>query len=259
VSAALLCAGFLLASLTTLPMQWQDFQTVVSLLDTAHTIHSPSQLCWPSSIRASNNFTYTTTYTTALADYMRRPAFLLRCLDGTILLISEREAHFILEAMYTTDHGSDQQLLYSSRTSVAHLSFARSVLPVLSKSPEEPVMSAGAPFCSCHTSAQATAACSVVAAQVFAGETLYRRLQWQAPETGPQDDERLRLLKGIVSGAGSNGEDEEEFCDWCKSAVLELLTHRGRSRHFQDSCLDDVCRELSLEAMVEEMHCKKRQ
>jgi hypothetical protein len=242
---------------TTLSMQWHDFQTVVSLLDTTHTDHSPSQLCWPSSIRASNNFTYTTTNTTALADYMRRPAFLLRCLDGTILLISEREAHFIFEAIYTTDQGSAQRLRHRSLTSVAHLSFARTALPVLLEAPKEPVMSAGAPFCGCHTTAQANAACSVVAAQVFAGETLYRRLQGPALQTDDQDDRRFTLLKGIVgSRAGGDSEVEVQDVDWRKTAVLEMLTHRGRAKHFADSCLDDVCCELALDAMADIMSRK---
>ena len=184
--------------------------------------------------------------TDASADHVRFPGFLLFCLDGSTLLLSEREAHFVLTAMHDA-HRADGTAATKTmpRTAVVHLSFARAALPCAA-SAQHAALDTGGSLME-WTEAQAlSASLCVVSAQLFAGETAYQRLPGSR---ATQDEERMELLRHVLLD-GAHGVEGVRVR---QSAVQQLLVCRKRSKHYLDSDLDDVLRAGAARARAEQL------
>ena len=184
--------------------------------------------------------------TDASADHVRFPGFLLFCLDGSTLLLSEREAHFVLTAMHDACRAEGATAMNTApRTAVVQLSFARAALP-RATSEQHVALDAGGILRE-WTEAQAlSASLCVVSAQLFAGETAYQRLPGSR---ATQDEKRMELLRHVLL----DGVHGVEGVRVRQSAVQQLLVCRKRSKHYLDSDLDEVLRADAARARAEQL------
>ena len=246
-------------------MQLLPMSSVVRHMDAAMTMHSTAKLSWPTTLFTSHNFLHATP--NPKPPFIRQPAFALVCLDGSVVLLSEREAHFLLTEQQRLDSGGAAA---QPRGFVAHLSFLRSALPLSSAecaagqkrareeredgevvSDDDAVEDTAPQQLAVHrrvralsADAQLRAARNVVAAQVFGGESAFQRY---GGSFRAQDRARMQLLRSVLLGERSG---TAEHVGGCRGAVLELLAQRGREEHFADSCLDEVCSDGALQAMA---------
>ena len=221
-----------------------------ALLDGRGAAGIGATLPWPTAALVTANFCNAVTVSGlrgSNADYIRMPSFLLICLDGSALLLSEREAHFVLAAMHDARRAvaAAPAQAPAMRTAVVHLAFARAALPRMSGDAQF-VLGAGATL-ACMSSAHAlSASLCVVGAQLFAGDTAYQRVPGSLLA---RDEKRMKMLRHLLLGGafGVHGIGVRA------GAVQELLACRKRGKHYLDSCLDDVFRAGTAAARAEQL------
>jgi hypothetical protein len=169
--------------------------------------HSFASLPWPSNVHLTSNFLYATSQQSCLAGCMRLPAMMLAFKDGSLLVISEREAEYITRALASTTPFGNCSLFTGSLMATCppvllHFEYARSALP-----PREPGVWPTIPFASGTSlpdEAWSNVALGVLALQIFAGDTSYQRhmCKWYRLSSKKQDMARLRLVRSVLFGAG---------------------------------------------------------
>lgn len=216
--------------------------------------HSPAHLNWPAHVRASRNFWKATSSTTPGAPYTRRSGFVLTCADGSALLLSEREAHYVREAHILSSAARRGK----ATASLSHIAFLRPALPATTASapqpsgmarllpllssgsadhgPARPLWSVGAAVNGENAPQQQAQA--VVAAQLFAGDAVFQQMHHS---TRTQDAERLKLVEQCLIAATGRSVDATTL----RARVMQLLSHRGRDMHFTDSDLDDIVQRVA--------------
>ena len=213
-------------------MQVWPLRDVAALLDSAgQDVHTRiGDLEWPSDAYATDNFVRAASLETA--DFVRRPGFVLVCRDGSLLCLSEREAHCILDASWDVRRNAAAQAV---STSLVHLAFAAPVLPAPCDAPgADALLLSGRRLSGLPAGATPDrAARHLVAAQLLAGHSSYKRLPGSSTV---QDEARVRLLARVVGGDGSVA-----GVRGATAAVRRLLDSRRRGKHFVESDLDDVC------------------
>ena len=205
---------------------------------------SPSLFRWPENLRATVNFCETTSSATAGAPHTRRPGFLLTYSDGSTMLVSEREAHFILQAFILSPSATRSQ----AAASLSHISFLRPVLPVAPPvvhpaQAERPVWSVGATSGSRTAEALVLQAHAVVAAQLLAGDAVFRNLHESSQAQDNLRVQHVRLCLLPDGGAGEVAQSREDVRR-LQTRLKQLLQHRGRGMHFEGSDLEDIVRDL---------------
>lgn len=225
----------------------------------------PSDLCWPTALYATGNFWHSVEGTaygvpaTVPAEFMRHARFLLACLDGSVLLVSEREAHHIAQAFHdAARNGGTRQ----DSSALLHASFAHVGLP------HEPSRScckrqcrcvaAGVPLahhmCCAGASAPArsrvalpaaparTMALCAAAASLFNGACSFSYLAGSEAAASvaaleSQDAQRMNLVRAVVLGGAETALDVEARTQ----AVRTLLALRRRRKHYHGSDLSSIC------------------
>ena len=269
----LLCAPMFRASgreQSNLCVQVCDVSAVVRAMATPGSNVSPSSLRWPTQLFATGNFwhsvqgTLCSTHDSVAAHFMRRSAFLLMCIDGSALMLSEREAHFIAQAFHDAKRASD---LHAGSTALVHTSFASVALPHVATSDQKPrrcACIAGAAQCLHHIccapvpvassmppAAQlGTAASCAAAARLFNGACSFMQLPGcevvvaDDSAVEAQDTQRRTLITAVVLG----GAADVHAVSKRTGAACELLAMRGRRAHYHGSDLASVCEQGQNEA-----------
>ena len=153
---------------------------------------------------ATPNFLFATAQDAALSGCMRLPTHFLLFRDGSALLLSERESEHVFEALSAAEASSARHASSGTRSAppcLANLAFARDVLPGVETELHVPLLLGAPP----PDVVWRKAAQSVVALQVFAGETGYRRggSRGYRLTSNEQDSLRVRLVGEIVLGQGA--------------------------------------------------------
>jgi hypothetical protein len=156
-----------------------------------------NSLSWPANVQVTENFLFATEKRLGLASIMRMPSTMLAFRDGSVLLVSEREAEYVTRALSSnTPVDSDHHM-----PALIHFEFARSALPQKDTAlqPMCPVLHGG-PL---PPQAWAEVARGVVSLQLFAGDTSYRRhiSRVYRFSSNEQDATRRELVIDIVFGA----------------------------------------------------------
>ena len=212
-------------------MQLRSMRDAVKLLDTRNGAQC-TVLSWPSDAYATQNFCDAVPSPTLWSpDFVRRPGFLVLCADGSTLLLSEREAHGLLCARHEACASGAAQCM-----TIVHLALVRAAAAPLRSAPR-------------------VATNGVVAAQLFAGESLFQDAgPGAAGEICERDTARMARLKSVLLDGAANG----DAIGARAAAAKQLLAHRGREKHFPDSCVDTVCTDGAADAR-EAQRSKSRQ
>ena len=221
------------------PVQVLLLKDAASELD-ASSLDQLAKLSWPDAVCVTVNFHRSVVGShNCSSEHARRPAFLLMHPDGSILLLSEREAQYVLCARHTRlCHGASLEL-EQQVTTVVHLAYARFALPArpgcLSFA-----LAAGRDVNVCAADALTAMAANVVGVQLFAGDTVFLSPGDEAAETYETRHCLLhKLLLGTARGAAYAGAAQ---MDACKSAVKRLLALRLRSKHWHGSDVHELYR-----------------
>jgi hypothetical protein len=156
-----------------------------------------NSLSWPANVQVTENFLFATAQRLCLASIMRMPSMMLAFQDGSVLLVSEREAEYVTRALSSSiPMDSDIHM-----PALIHFEFARSALPKKDAAlqPMCPVLHGG-PL---PPQAWAEVARGVVSLQLFAGDTSY---SWRISRvyrfsSKDEDATRQELVKNVVFGA----------------------------------------------------------
>jgi hypothetical protein len=200
--------------------------------------------------------------------FIRKPGFLLIFTEGDVVLISEREAHCILEALHAMPKKEAQGV------GLTHIAFARGDLPAHGQNSAAQMLIAGQLKGNVESHRQSVSkqgskrqtskgthneeqlrwnklvATALVAVQVFGGETLYQRLPHS---DAAQDHARMNLLAStllkVSDASRGEGGPQQQHEAWRRDkekraaelAVLAVLQARGRKRVYKGSCLEQAC------------------
>jgi hypothetical protein len=176
-------------------------------------VQSFNSLSWPANVQVTENFLFATAQRLCLASIMRMPSMMLAFQDGSVLLVSEREAEYVTRALSSnTPVDSDYHM-----PALIHFEFARSALPKndAALQPMCPVLHGG-PL---PPQAWADVARGVVSLQLFAGDTLYRRRISRVYRfsSNEQDATRRELVIDVVFGAAMGA------CPYFRCTIRSLL------------------------------------
>ena len=172
---------------------------------------------------------------------MRQPGFSLICRDGSVLLLSDREAHFILLAFHDAARSGAP---LGPQATLVHLAFACTSLPICK--PGDHVVDkrtaftlvAGDPHANVPDAAKDGLVRCIVAVLLFAGKSTYRFDMRDGQNLSARDGARMAALRQVILG-GAHGSAAVAART---AAVQRLLEHRRRAAHYEGSCIHDVCR-----------------
>ena len=215
---------------------------------------SCAALHWPPHVFATHNFAHAIASSSNLVGYLRLPTAFLACEDGSLLLLSEREADRCAAALQRAeagavaaeDSGASKAVGIGGSTDLRHrpvlmlLAFARDVCPPLVSATPHPCADVG----SLHSSAHLQVAAGVAALQLFAGETGLRRNTGRGYKhsSANQDALRAQLVRYVILGPQGWGEQRADgYAEGQKSAAVAVVSARNQAELWNESCLDHLC------------------
>ena len=235
---------------------------VAKLLDkgTPSGAASCGALHWPPHVYATHNFAHAISTSSKLAGYLRSPSTFLACPDGSLLLLSEREADrcaavlrraaaAAAAAAGAVSKGAPgaarahSGVTAAQRPVLMHLAFARDACPPLASATPHPYADVRALSNAVHLNV----ALGVAALQLFGGETGLRRSHGRGYQrtSANQDALRKQLFRLLVLGPGFGVDRPKGYAQEQLEAAKAVAVARQQNELWSDSDLDRLCEEAT--------------